>query len=91
MSRERPPGVSPPSSVQTNHAREIYEYHGGVNSVTILGEALGQHHPNRFVKIILLDDAPKSNPEEFLSGLDATDLEYLGKKGALTLPSSECW
>lgn len=91
MSRDRPMVMSPTSQSQNTNRREVIEYHEGVNSMTILGEALGQQRPNRLVRIIVLDDGSKLDPQKSFPGLDEADLEYLQKKGALKFPPRHTW
>lgn len=83
--------MSPISPKQPGDGREIIEYHGGINSITILGEALGQQRHNRLVKVVVLDDRPELKANQVLSGLDAADMEYLSKKGALSFPPRGHW
>lgn len=91
MSLGRPVVMSPTSPAQGEGGREVIEYHGGINSITILGEALGQQRHNRLVKVIIREDFPGMNAQNLPPDLDAIDVEYLTKKGALGLPPRQCW
>lgn len=74
-----------------DQAREVIEYHEGVNSITILGEVFGRKHPRKLVRIVLRDsDLPRGKSRE-LSGLDDVDAEYLDAKGAFDLPAKDIW
>lgn len=83
--------MSPTSPSQNTNQREVFEYHDGVNSMTILGEALGQQQSNRLVRIIVLDDGSKVDPQQAFPGLDDADIDYLQKKGALNFPPRHVW
>lgn len=91
LSRRTPTVMSPTSPPQNTNRREVIEYHDGVNSMTILGEALGHQQANRLVRIIVLDDGTKVETQKAYPGLDETDIEYLQKKGALNFPRRNIW
>lgn len=91
MSRRRPTVMSPTSPPPNTNRREVIEYHDGVNSMTILGEALGHQQANRLVRIIVLDDGTKVDTQKAYPGLDEADIEYLQKKGALNFPPRHVW
>jgi hypothetical protein len=91
MSRSFVDPVSPTQLGQSTEGREIIEYHGGVNPITILGEVLGQRQPKRLVRIILQDSERPPDPSPDVAGLDRVDAEYLYKKGAFTIPPRGCW
>ncbi|KIX09209.1 uncharacterized protein Z518_00288 [Rhinocladiella mackenziei CBS 650.93] len=78
--------VSPSPQTQNSGRREVIELHEGVNSMTILGEALGQQHPNRLVRVIVEEDSSRRHPRQSFPGLDDADVAYLTSKGALSFP-----
>ncbi|KIV92256.1 hypothetical protein PV10_06713 [Exophiala mesophila] len=69
--------------------REVVEYQGATNSITILGEVLAPRHPRRLVRIHLRDSGQKANQYDALDGLEVADREFLRVKGALSLPDTE--
>ncbi|KAF9889082.1 hypothetical protein FE257_008059 [Aspergillus nanangensis] len=81
--------VAAPTSSSPGKGREVIEYHGGVNSVTILSQALRRAPPKRLVKIILRDPTPKPGQQLELDGLDDADNQYLQRKGAFDLPPAD--
>lgn len=83
------PAPISPTSPRKGH--EVIEFHGGINSVTILSEVLGRAPLKRLVRIVLRD--PQSGPRHRLelSGLDEADIEYLERKGAFTIPPADIW
>lgn len=91
LSRRRPTMMSPTSPLQNPNRREVFEYHDGVNSMTILGEALGQPRATKLVRLLVLDDGSKVDPQKAFPGLDEADVEYLQKKGALKFPPRHVW
>ncbi|EXJ66283.1 uncharacterized protein A1O5_10435 [Cladophialophora psammophila CBS 110553] len=86
MSRSRQEFLSPSPQSQNTHCREVMELHEGVNPMTILGQALGQHHPNRFVRFMVEEDISKPELGHSFPGLDAADVAYLEAKAALSFP-----
>ncbi|KAH0842469.1 hypothetical protein AYO21_10772 [Fonsecaea monophora] len=86
MSRPRQIALSPSPQSQNTDRHEVIELHEGVNPMTILGEALGRQHPNRFVRVIVEDNHPKSYPRQYIAGFDYADVVYLEAKGGLSLP-----
>lgn len=91
MSRSGHSVVSPASDAQAHDRREVYEYHEGVNPMTIVGEALGQKGTNRLIRISVLNDASTFDCRRSFPGLDEVDIEYLHKKGALDYPPRRIW
>lgn len=83
------PAPISPASPPKGH--EVIEFHGGINSVTILSEVLGRAPLKRLVRIVLRD--PQSGPGHRLElcGLDEADVEYLERKGAFTTPPPDIW
>jgi hypothetical protein len=91
MSKRVADSVSPTQLGQPTQGREIIEYHGGTNSMTILAEVLGQKQPKRLVRITLQEsERPHDSPQPG-AGLDRADAEYLDKKGVFTIPPRCCW
>lgn len=91
MSRSGHSVVSPASDAQAYDRRDVYEYHEGVNPMTIVGEALGQKGTNRLIRISVLNDASSFGCRKSFSGLDEADMEYLQRKGALDYPPRTIW
>lgn len=71
--------------------REVVEYQGVTNSITILGEVLAPRHPRRLVRIHLRDSGQTANQHDPLDGLEIADREFLRAKGALSLPDTDIW
>lgn len=71
--------------------REVVEYQGVANSVTILGEVLAPRRPRRLVRIQLRNSHGGNNQQEPVDGLDGPDREFLRAKGALSLPDKAVW
>ena len=90
MSRTRGTAMSPSPELQKYNRREVIEFHEGVNSMTILGEALGHQRPNRLVRVLVAEE-PNFNPQHRFPGLDEADLAYIAAKGALDVPPPQIW
>ncbi|KAJ9637388.1 hypothetical protein H2204_004812 [Knufia peltigerae] len=86
MSRCRQNAMSPLLQPQDTDRREVIELHEGVNPMTILGGALAQHPPNRFVRFVVEEDGSQLDLSHSISGLDSADMAYLEAKGALLCP-----
>ena len=71
------------------HAQEVFAYHGGIDSTTILGQILSHQKPRRFVRILLRE--PHGVGDGSASCLDAKSMEYLRSVGALNIPPSSTW
>lgn len=67
---------------------EITDYHEGIDSISILSEALGGSDTSAF-----LQQALKTNHQSMISNtdLDSADEEYLRCKGAYDLPPPDIW
>lgn len=77
------------SGTSTSRAREVFAYHGGIDSTTILGQVLSNHNPRRFVRILLRE--PHGVGDESASCLNAKSMEYLRTIGSLDIPPSSTW
>lgn len=84
--------------------QDVIEYHNGIHYMTILGELVAPDNrvrPRRLTRIMISDatvsserDGEQYRPENLkkeLAGLDVTDIQFLFKKGAFTLPPMSCW
>ncbi|EXJ66163.1 uncharacterized protein A1O5_10779 [Cladophialophora psammophila CBS 110553] len=83
--------TSPTRREHLSQGREVMEYHGGTNQMTILSEVLGRLRPKRFVRIVLSDTLPSmpnvcSTLRPDLTRMDKVDREYLKKKRAFDFP-----
>ncbi|KAL2832190.1 hypothetical protein BJY01DRAFT_254008 [Aspergillus pseudoustus] len=84
------PPTAPTAAIPPTKGHEVIEYHGGMNSVTILSEVLGRAPPKRLVRIVLRDPVSHhTGPQLELNGLDEADMEYLQRKGAFETPAPE--
>lgn len=72
-----------------NQGREVIEYHGGTNCMTILSEVFAKAPPKRLVRIVLSNQNPNPGQPRELLGLDEADVEYLNRKGAFIVPSDK--
>ncbi|KIW88199.1 uncharacterized protein Z519_11310 [Cladophialophora bantiana CBS 173.52] len=86
ISRSRQGLLSPSPQSQNTHRCEVMELHEGVNPMTILGQALGQQHPNRFVRFMVEEDVSKPDLGHSFPGLDTADVAYLEAKAGLSFP-----
>lgn len=77
------------SGTSTSRAREVFAYHGGIDSTTILGQVLSHQNPRRFVRILLRE--PHGVGDGSASCLNAKSTEYLRTVGALNIPPSSTW
>ena len=77
------------SGTSPSHAREVFAYHGGIDSTTILGQILSHQKPRRFVRILLREAHGVGGGSA--SCLDAKTTEYLRSVGALNTPPSSTW
>jgi hypothetical protein len=91
MSRWRSSVSSPTQLGRSTLGREVLEYHGGVNPITILGQVLGKNRPRRLVRIFLKDSESSADQVHALPNVDPSDMEYLQRKGAFNLPPSRTW
>lgn len=79
-----------PSVPDQNQGQEIFGYHDGVSSLTILGEVLAGSRANKLVKIVLrrkVNDAPDPVPSDSAN----EHIDYLRQRGAFVLPPGQTW
>lgn len=91
---------SPQRILEITFGRDVVEYHNGTDYLSILGEALSCNRRRKLTRIVVDDKVmdmeaivPSPNLEnarDELSGLDASDREYLLKKGVFTMPPETC-
>lgn len=72
-----------------DQGREVIEYYGGTNQITILSDVFAKGSPKRLVRIVLSDQNLIPGQERELFGLDAADIDYLHRKGAFLTPSTQ--
>lgn len=86
MSQWGTDAASPTRIRSLNQGREVIEYQGGTNAITILSDVFAKGTPKRLVRIVLRDQDLIPGQERELFGLDDADVEYLRRKGAFISP-----
>jgi hypothetical protein len=81
--------VSPTKIKPLDQGREVIEYYGGTNQVTILSEVFAKGAPKRLVRIVLSEQNVVPGQQRELLGLDQADVEYLQCKGAFITPPEQ--
>jgi hypothetical protein len=91
MARLEPNSSCSPQFQNPPQGLEVFEYHDRLNSITILSRALGNADLHKRVRFVLRDAENASTRQQGLFGLDPIDIDYLRKRGALTLPAKTAW
>ncbi|EXJ91718.1 hypothetical protein A1O3_00268 [Capronia epimyces CBS 606.96] len=79
--------LSPTTLLSSGQGRQIIEYYGPLNSITILGDVLGSRERKRLIRIVVSGPETLSAKQRELTGLEPADIRYLTEKGAHDLPS----
>lgn len=82
--------VTPVSLSCSGQGRQVIEYYGELNSLTVLGEILGQSQ-RRLIRIDLPGVPAVGAKQRELSRLEPADISYLTAKRVHDLPSRETW
>lgn len=80
---------SPTEAAHSAKAREVLEYHDGVDSATILGELFGQRSCGRFVRLLL--DDPAHGAGNKVRPTAGENMQFLERSGAFVLPPPPTW
>lgn len=84
--------LSPPAKLDNSgQGKHIVEYYGGLNSITVLGEVLGQRQRRRLIQIDLPGPNTISAKQREFSGLEPSDIAYLNEKSVHDLPPKIAW
>lgn len=82
--------AEPATEHSISHGREVFTYHGGVDSTTILAQALSHKIPRKFVRL-LLRDSQKDVESIPGTALDVKSADYLRSVGAFDVPPLAAW
>ncbi|KAJ5621650.1 hypothetical protein N7528_006433 [Penicillium herquei] len=82
---------SPAGISDEPHNYEVVEYFDNLNSVSILGEALGRRQTRRLIQLDLSPRHYASAEQRALSNLDPADADYLCSRGVFKTPPRAAW
>lgn len=92
IARAEDGGADPTIGNLTSQGREVFAYHGGIDSTTILGEALSHHKPRQFVRLMVRNSQKAADPS---LGTDSSSqgksAAYLRSVGAFDIPPFTTW
>ena len=77
------------SRVSTPDAQEVYAYHAGIDSTTILGQVLNPESPSKLVRVRVR--SPHRDGERFENDLSTSSTAYLHSIGALDVTQPTTW
>lgn len=80
----------PKTPVET-HSFEVVEYFDNLNSVCLLGEALGRRQQRRLIQVDLSTPEYVTTQQRELANLDPHDAAYLCSRGILMTPPRSAW
>jgi hypothetical protein len=70
---------------------EIFEYFGKLNSISILGEALGRRQRRRLIQLHISGSEYAFARQREISALDPVDKAYLDARKVFVLPPKSAW
>lgn len=90
MSSGDPQARTPVTLSSSEQGQRVIEYYGELNSVTVLGEILGQSH-RRLIRIDLPGPQATGAKQREFSCLGQAEVTYLNAKGVHDTPLHRIW